>query len=51
MTTTAPDTLEVIDTPDALTADDGHGVLKGLLLALGVAAVVAAVVGWLSRRS
>lgn len=51
MTTTASDTLEVIESPDELASDDGHGVLKGLLLALGVAAVVAAVVGWLSRRS
>lgn len=51
MTMTESDTLEVVEIPDELAPEGGHGVLKGLLIALGVAAVVAAAVGWLSRRS
>ncbi|MCZ3388976.1 MAG: hypothetical protein LH645_07590 [Actinomycetia bacterium] len=51
--TTATDVLEIIESPDLAQFDDGpsHGVMKGILIALGIAVIAAAVATIFSRRS
>lgn len=51
--TTTTDVLEIIESPDLGLLDDAssHGVLKGILIAVGIAVIVAAVATIFSRRS
>ncbi len=51
--TTTTDVLEIIESPDLDQWDDdsGHGVLKGILIAVGIAVIAAAVATIFSRRS
>lgn len=50
---TATEVLEVIETPDLAELDEAssHGVIKGLLIAIGIAVIAAAVATIFSRRS
>jgi len=50
--TTTTDVLEIIESPDLAQWDDdsGHGVLKGILIAVGIAVIAAAVATIFSRR-
>jgi uncharacterized membrane protein (DUF485 family) len=52
-TTTAPDVLELIESADLAALDEakGNGVLKGILIAVGVAVIAAAIATIFSRRS
>ena len=52
-TTTAADVLEIIDSPDLAELDEAssHGVLKGILIAVGVAVIAAAIATIFSRRN
>jgi hypothetical protein len=52
-TSTAPDVLEIVESPDIAALEDatGHGVLKGILIAVGVAVIAAAIATIFSRRS
>jgi hypothetical protein len=50
--TTTTDVLEIIESPDLDQWDDdsGHGILKGILIAVGIAVIAAAVATIFSRR-
>jgi hypothetical protein len=50
--TTTTDVLEIIESPDLAQLDDAssHGVMKGILIAVGVAVIAAAVATIFSRR-
>ncbi|MEO8106392.1 MAG: hypothetical protein ABI720_03660 [Actinomycetes bacterium] len=50
--TTTTELLEVIESPDLADLDDAssHGVMKGLLIAVGIAVIAAAVATIFSRR-
>ncbi len=49
---TATDVLEVIESPDLAELDEAtsHGVMKGILIAVGVAVIAAAIATIFSRR-
>ena len=49
---TTTEMLEVIETPDLEELDDasGHGFMKGILIAVGIAVIAAAVATIFSRR-
>lgn len=51
-TTTAGDVLEIVESPDLSELDEvsSHGILKGILIAVGVAVIAAAVAALISRR-
>lgn len=51
--TTTTEVLEVIESPDLADLDDasGHGFMKGILIAVGIAVLAAAVAAIFSRRS
>lgn len=51
-TAAAPDVLEIVESPDLAVLDEasGRGVLKGILIAVGVAVVAAAIAAVFSRR-
>lgn len=51
-TSAAADTLEVVETPDLTQLDEANsrGLLKGILIAVGVAVIAAAVAATFSRR-
>ena len=50
--TTTTDVLEIIESPDLAQLDDAssHGVIKGILIAVGIAVIAAAVATIFSRR-
>lgn len=50
--TTTTDVLEIIETPDLAQLDEAssHGVIKGILIAVGIAVIAAAVATIFSRR-
>jgi hypothetical protein len=49
---TATDVLEVIESPDLAELDEAtsHGVMKGILIAVGVAVIAAAIATIFSKR-
>jgi len=51
--TTTTDVLEVIESPDIADLDDAssHGFMKGILVAVGIAVIAAAVAAIFSKRS
>jgi hypothetical protein len=50
--TTTTDVLEIIESPDLAQLDEAssHGVIKGILIAVGIAVIAAAVATIFSRR-
>ncbi len=48
MTMTDSDTLDVVT--EEITDSEGHGKLKAVLVAIGLAAAAAAVAGWFKSR-
>ncbi len=50
--TTTSDVLEIIESPDLAQLDDasGRGLVKGILIAVGIAVIAAAVATIFSRR-
>lgn len=49
-TETTSDVLEIIESPELLVDESGRGVVKAILMAIGVAAIVAAIVTVVVRR-
>ncbi len=51
--TTTTDVLEIIESPDLVQLDEAasHGVIKGILIAVGEAVIAAAIATIFSRRS
>jgi hypothetical protein len=51
--TTTTDVLEIIESPDLGQLDDAssHGVMKGILIAVGIAVIAAAVATIFNRRT